>query len=118
MEILSRQHQLAVDSPIVPLTPAANAVTVNLAKGNKFEMTLATGVATTISLSNEVAGQGFSLLLNQDGTGSCSVTWWDGILWANSTVPTLTSAAGGLDMLSFVVKSPGVYLGMFVPNFG
>lgn len=118
MDVLSRQHQLAVDSPIVALTPVANAVTVNLAKGNKFEMTLATGVATTITLSNETPGQTFSLILNQDGTGSCSVSWWSTIKWANSTPPVLTPAAAGIDMLSFVVKGSGQYLGMFVPNFG
>jgi hypothetical protein len=53
-------------------------------------------------------------VLQQDATGSRTVTWWTGILWPGGTVPTLTAAANKRDVLSFLRLSTGVYLGWLV----
>ena len=98
---------------IVTANPSAGTATLNLATGNRFATTLVNGAATTLVLSNPTVGQQFSILLIQDGTGSCTVgTWFTGIKWAGGSAPTLTTAAGKGDLVTFLCVCTGVYWGM------
>ena len=55
----------------------------------------------SITLPTAVAGQSFTVLLRQDGTGSRTVTWASA-LWASGTAPTLTTTASAVDVLVFI----------------
>ncbi|MFA6571420.1 MAG: hypothetical protein WCT77_09300 [Bacteroidota bacterium] len=56
----------------------------------------------TITLPTPVAGQSFTLLLHQDGTGSRTVTWTGSVLWSGGIAPTLTTTAAALDVICFL----------------
>jgi hypothetical protein len=55
------------------------------------------------------AGKSFLLVLSQaPSTGSGTATF-TGVLWAGGTAPTVTAAAGSVDMLSFVADGTNWY---------
>lgn len=96
-------------SPSVADTDGAT-ITFNLAAGNWHRVVL--GGNRTLAVSTPTVGQNFTIQLVQDATGSRTVTWFAGIKWAGGSPPTLTTAANGIDLLTFRYESSGVYLGM------
>lgn len=86
---------------IVTNAAATGAVSLNLANGNVFNLTL-TG-ATTLTLTGATSGRAcaISIYLRQDATGGRSVTWPTGSKWAGGSAPTLSSAANSLDIVVF-----------------
>ena len=101
--------------PAGDLTTATDAVTVtfNLATSRRQIVTLEGN--RTLALNNDADGMAFTLRVRQDATGSRTVTWFAGILWAGGTVPTLTTTANKYDVFAFERISSGVYLG-FAPS--
>ncbi len=87
-------------------------ITFNLATSNIHSVTL--GGNRTLALSNEHVGQCFMLRLQQDGTGTRTVTWFTTIKWAGGVAPTLTTTINKADLLGFVVTSAGNYDGFVV----
>ena len=100
-----------VAETIQTVTGAADGATVtfDVSKGNVHTVTL--GGNRTLAISNETAGQYFSIELTQDGTGSRTVTWFSTIVWSSGTAPTLTTTAGAIDVFIFRVTSADNYLG-------
>lgn len=86
--------------------------TLDMSTSNVQVMTL-TGNAT-LAVSNVSTGQYFSLELIQDATGSRTVTWWAGITWTDSTVPTLTTTAAKKDTFVFRCTGTSTYDGYIV----
>lgn len=87
-------------------------ITFNLATSNIHTVTL--GGNRTLALSNPATGQVFMLRLEQDGTGTRTVTWFATIKWAGGAAPTLTTTANKADMLGFVVTGSNTYDGFVV----
>jgi hypothetical protein len=88
---------------ITALTDGAT-ITPDFADSNNFSVTLG-GNRTLANPSNLVAGQSGSLFITQDGTGSRTLAWgsyWD---FAGGTAPTLTTTAGAVDRVDYVVRS-------------
>ena len=85
---------------------SASTVTPDFAASNNFTLTL--GASLTLgNPTNLVAGQSGSIFLIQDGTGTRLITWdsyWD---WAGGTPPTLSTAAGSIDRLDYIVRTTG-----------
>lgn len=79
------------------------ATEIGLAAANVFTLTLTGAVA--LSFTGATAGKAcaVSLYIKQDGTGSRLVTWPVSVKWAGGTAPTLSTAAGALDIV--VVES-------------
>lgn len=89
--------------------PFTTEITIDAQTGNNFRLVL-TGNAT-LRIVNLAPGQELTILLVQDSTGSHTVTWSDGFLFANSPpAPTLTATADRADLLGFVAipSSSGV----------
>jgi len=89
-------------------TSGSGISTVNFDFGsaNNFSFTL-TGNYTVANPINFVVGQSGFISLLQDGTGSRTVSFgpfWD---FANSTAPTLTTTANGVDVLAYYVRTSG-----------
>jgi len=89
-------------------TSGSGISTVNFDFGsaNNFSFTL-TGNYTIANPINLVAGQSGFISLLQDGTGSRTASFgsfWD---FANSTAPTLTTTASGVDVLAYYVRTSG-----------
>jgi len=87
---------------ITALTDGAT-ITIDMAASNNFSVTLA-GNRTFANPSNDTAGQSGSIFITQDGSGSRTASWgtdWD---FAGGTAPTLTTTAGAVDRIDYVIK--------------
>lgn len=81
--------------------PANN---IDLATGNVFTKTISG--ATTFTVSNvPAAGTVASFILDLTNGGSAAITWWAGVKWVMTTIPTLTAA--GRDVLGFFTHDGG-----------
>lgn len=102
---------LVITAHSTGLTTDADAATItfDLSTSNDHQVQLAGN--RILALANDAVGQKFSIILQQDATGSRTVTWWSGILWAGGVAPTLTTTANKRDVLTFWKLSAGVYIG-------
>lgn len=103
------QNWLA-DTPVTATD--GTTVTFNLALSDWQIVTL--GGNRTLAISNPTAGQQFTIQLVQDGAGSRTVTWFNGIKWQGGAAPTLSTTAGKIDVFTFKCTSVGNYLGFVV----
>ena len=99
----------AVKTAIKSNTDGAT-ITFDLNESNTHYATL--GGNRTIALSNPDVGQKFILRLQQDGTGSRTVTWFSTIKWDGVTAPTLSTSGNRADLFGFLCTSGGQYDGM------
>jgi len=77
-------------------------ITLNFANSNIFNITLANN-CTLGSPSNMTIGQGGSIIVTQDGTGSRTLSFSDYWEFPTGTAPTLTTTASGQDRLDYLV---------------
>jgi hypothetical protein len=88
---------------ITALTDAAT-ITPDFALSNNFSVTLA-GIRTMANPTNLVAGQSGSIFITQDGSGSRTLIWgsyWD---FATGVAPTLSTTAGAVDRVDYIVRT-------------
>lgn len=80
---------------------ASGSVTLNLANGNVFSLTL-TGNITSLGISGAAPGRAlsFALYVQQDGVGGRTVSWPGSVQWIGDT-PTLSSSPNGLSVFVF-----------------
>ena len=90
---------------IVALTDAAT-ITPDFALANNYSVTLA-GNRTLANPTNIVAGQSGSIFITQDATGSRTLAYGSYFKFAggSTAAPVLSTAAGSVDRLDYVVKS-------------
>ena len=88
------------ETPTVANT--STAYTVDIAAGTLFDLTL-TGNCT-FTFPTATAGRQFTLIINQDATGSRTITWPSTVRWAAGTAPTITATASKTDIISFVAE--------------
>lgn len=86
---------------VVSLTDAAT-IAVDFSAGNNFAVTLG-GNRTLGNPSNVGAGQAGQIVISQDGTGSRTLAYASDWKFAGGTAPTLSTAAGAVDILSYYV---------------
>jgi hypothetical protein len=56
----------------------------------------------TLTFPTAIAGQSFTLVFRQGGSGSYTITWPASIVkWDSGIAPTLTTTVGGVDILGF-----------------
>jgi hypothetical protein len=103
----------AAQLPAGTLQTATDGATITFALSSnlndKWQTTL--GGNRTLALSGGFTGQVFTLLINQDATGTRTVTWFSTIRWAGGTAPTLTTTASKSDLFVFECIGSGSYLG-------
>ena len=100
---------------IVTLTDGAT-ITPNFNSGNNFTVTLG-GNRTMANPSNLVAGQSGSIFIVQDGTGSRTLAWgsyWD---FTTGTAPSLTTTAGAVDRVDYIVRTTGSIHAVFTGDY-
>ena len=100
---------------ITALTDGAT-ITPDFAVANNFSVTLG-GNRTMANPSNLVAGQSGSIFIVQDGTGSRTLAWgsyWD---FAAGTAPTLTTTAGAVDRVDYIVRTTGSIHAVFTGDY-
>ncbi len=82
--------------------------TIDLNDGNVHHVQLTDNC--TFTFSNPVASgdsSSFTLILEQDGTGSRTATWPAEVKWAGASAPTLTTTADRFDVLAFTTVDGG-----------
>jgi hypothetical protein len=87
-------------------------ITFDLSASDLHSVTL--GGNRTLALSNAATGKIFYLRLQQDGTGSRTVTWFTTIKWAGGAAPTLTTSINKADAFVFVCTGTNTYDGFIV----
>ena len=105
----------ASNGNITTLTDAAT-ITPDLDSSDMFTVTLG-GNRTLANPSNRDAGQTGSIFIVQDGTGSRTLAWgsyWD---FAGGTAPTLSTAAGAVDRVDFIVRTSTSIHTVFTANY-
>ena len=83
----------------------AGTIDIDLSLGKKFRVTIAGN--RTFTLSNDTSGKSFLLRIKQDGTGSRTVTFWAGLLWAEGFTPVLTTTVNKADEFGFNILTTG-----------
>jgi hypothetical protein len=82
--------------------------TIDLESGNVFNLTLTGDCTYTFSNPPASGSAGaFTLIQNQDGTGSRTVTWPASVEWAAGSAPTITSTASSTDVFTFITTDGG-----------
>ena len=81
---------------------------IDWTKGNhiKFTFGAQNETITFTAPSKPCAGH---LIIVQDSTGSRTITWNTTIKWVGQVVPTLTTTANGIDILSFLYDGTNWY---------
>lgn len=89
------------------LTDGAN-VNWDVRAGVVASLTLG-GNRTLAAPTNLVNGGTYILHVIQDGTGNRTITWNSVFKWPAATAPTLSTAAGARDILTFVSDGTNLY---------
>ena len=88
---------------ITTLTDGAT-ITPDFAVNNSFTVTLA-GNRALANPTNLVAGQSGVIIINQDGTGSRTLSYGTYYKFTGGTAPTLTTTASAQDVIAYFVVS-------------
>ena len=91
----------ATSGNITTLTSSAS-ITIAMSSSNNYKVTLAHN-ATFNNPTSITAGQTGAIFITQDGTGSRTASWgsyWD---FTGGTAPTLSTTAGAVDRIDYVV---------------
>ena len=93
----------AAVAEVTALTDASTVAT-DLALSNNFSVTLA-GNRTLGQPTNQAVGQSGSYFITQDGTGSRTLAYHADFKWVGGTAPTLTTTAGAVDRIDYIVAA-------------
>ncbi len=83
--------------------------TFDLTSGTLQTATLTASTACTFTMPTASSGRSFLLVLNQAATTGNGTATFTSVLWAGGSAPTVTAAAGSIDMFSFVSDGTNWY---------
>ena len=93
-------------------------ITPDFSVSNNFELTLTDVGRTLANPTNITAGQSGVIVINQDGTGSRTITTYGSYFkFAGGTAPTLSIGANALDVLSYYCVSSTVIVASLGADF-
>ena len=113
---LNINRNLVFDSfteSVVAIGNSSTAVTLSLSSGTVQTCTLTNNC--TFTMPTPVAGKSFTLFLNT-GAGGYTASF-TGVLWTDSSAPTITTTASKVDILSFISNGTSWY-GSYSQNYG
>jgi hypothetical protein len=92
---------------------SAGALTLDLATGSVFEVTLTENVTSLILANPPAAGRAGSatLIIKQDATGGRTLAWPGSVRWAGGTQPLVTQAANAVDLYAFITRDTAIWYG-------
>ena len=100
----SHTYARAQSGRVESITVGAANVQLNFANANIFSLTL--GINTHLNLpSNMTVGQGGSIVVTQDGTGSRTLSYAGAWEFPGGTAPTLTTTASAEDRIDYIVRA-------------
>ena len=102
---------------VTTLTDGAT-ITPDFSASNNFTVTLAGTGRTLANPTNITAGQSGVIAINQDATGSRTITTYGSYFkFAGGTAPTLSTGANDLDVLSYYCVSSTVIVASLGADF-
>lgn len=105
-----------VSNVVAELTDAAT-ISMDASVAFTFHVTLG-GNRTLATPSNAVAGSLYTLLVDQDGTGSRTLAFGSGWRFPGATSPTLTTNANAKDVLLFVADGSAMNMLSVIKDLG
>lgn len=96
-------------------TTTGSGGTLSFAAANHHRITM-TGNGT-ITLSGGETGSVYTVEVLQDGTGSRTVAWGAGVIWAGAVAPTSTATANRKDVFTFFYDGTSYLGAAFAQNF-
>lgn len=95
---------------------SSGVLLVDFSTGNNFTVTLDSN-ATFASPINASGGQCGAIAIRQDDTGSRTLAYSGSWAFQGGTAPTLTTAASGIDILSYYVLAPTRVIGILTTAY-
>jgi len=107
------------NTPTVVLTFSATAMVMNCALSNSFTTVFTANVTVAPTFTNLRSSQTINWRITQDGTGSRTMTWPASFKWPGAAVPTLSTVAGAVDLLTATYyPDTGFWLASLNKGFG
>ena len=100
---------------VTTLTDAAT-IAVDMSTSCNFTVTLG-GNRTLDNPTGMVTGQTGSIFIVQDGTGGRTLAYSSNWEFPNGTAPTLSTAAGAVDRLDYIVRSSTAIQAVLTTNY-
>jgi hypothetical protein len=94
---------------VVSIGTVGASHTFDLTNGTVQTATLTASTATTFTMPTATAGKSFTLLLKQAATTGNGTATFTGVKWSAFGAPTITAAAGKMDILTFVADGTNWY---------
>ena len=94
---------------VVAIGTVTTASTLSLTNGTIQTATLTASTACTFTMPAIVAGKSFTLLLKQAAATGNGTATFTSVKWSSTGAPTITAAAGKMDILSFVSDGTNWY---------
>lgn len=94
---------------ITAITAGANT-NIDCSLGNNFDITLSSSI-NSLTFSNVPTNRRLfpcTLIFIQDGVGGRTISWPSSFRWSGRSSPLLTTAAGGIDIITMVTYDGGI----------
>lgn len=101
---------------VVAIGTVTTANTLSLTNGTFQTATLTASTACTFTMPSVSAGKSFILLLRQAASTGNGTAAFTGVKWPSVGAPTITAAAGSMDILSFVSDGTNWY-GSYIQGY-
>jgi hypothetical protein len=101
---------------VVAIGTVTSTNTIALTNGTVQTATLTASTACTFTMPTNVAGKSFVLLLKQAATTGNGTATFTSVKWNAGGAPTITAAAGKMDILSFIADGTNWY-GSFTQGY-
>jgi hypothetical protein len=94
---------------VVAIGTVSSSHTLALTNGTVQTATLTASTACTFTMPTATAGKSFVLLLKQAATTGNGSATFTSVKWGTAGAPTITAAAGKMDILTFVADGTNWY---------
>lgn len=94
---------------VVAIGTVTSSHTLSLTNGTVQTATLTASTACTFTMPTATAGKSFILLLKQAATTGNGTATFTGVKYGTAGAPTITAAAGKMDILTFVADGTNWY---------
>ena len=94
---------------VVVIGTVTSSNTLALTNGTVQTATLTASTACTFTMPTATAGKSFILLLKQAASTGNGTATFTGVKWGTAGAPTITAAAGKMDILSFISDGTNWY---------
>jgi hypothetical protein len=101
----------------ISTTNASGVIFLDFGSSNNFDITLVEANNTLAAPVNASGGQTGQIVIRQDGTGNRLLAYSGGWQFAGGSAPTLSTAAGATDSLSYYCATSSGYFGILTANF-